>query len=155
LKHSGFSLVEVVLALGIISFAGMALLGLFSIGLDTNRDSMEELEATHIAQTLMAERRAVPVPPDPSDPSTDPDFVLDPLNVAKTVSKLNPMWLDSDGAEASSQTDASFGMIYEISPQPLIEPTRSEVHLCIFWPALAGADNAQGRVEIFTVIPLP
>jgi uncharacterized protein (TIGR02598 family) len=43
--QSGFSLVEVVLALGIIAFAIIPLFGLMSVGLKTNKVSAEELGA--------------------------------------------------------------------------------------------------------------
>jgi len=52
---SGFSLVEIVLALGIISFALVGILGLFPVALDTARDSKAETMITFIGQSIMAD----------------------------------------------------------------------------------------------------
>lgn len=49
-----FSLVEVVLALGVISFAIVAILGVFPLGLSTGRSAQDETRAPQIAQTIFA-----------------------------------------------------------------------------------------------------
>ena len=54
-KHrSGFSLVEVVLALGVIAFSLVAILGVFPTGLASNRASINETRAAQLAQTIIA-----------------------------------------------------------------------------------------------------
>jgi uncharacterized protein (TIGR02598 family) len=50
----GFSLVEVVLALGVISVAIVAILGLIPIGLQTGHSSQDDTRAAQIAQTVLA-----------------------------------------------------------------------------------------------------
>ncbi len=52
-----FSLVEVTLALGIIAFAAVSLLGIMPIGLTTFRDSMDSTVATQIAQGVVSSAR--------------------------------------------------------------------------------------------------
>ena len=47
--RSGFSLVEVVLAIGLVSFSVLATVGLLSVGNDTNRQAREEMFAAQIA----------------------------------------------------------------------------------------------------------
>ncbi len=58
LSTAAFSLTEVVLALGIIAFALMSILGLFSVGMSASRRSGEDTVlsamATEIASTLRA-----------------------------------------------------------------------------------------------------
>jgi type II secretory pathway pseudopilin PulG len=54
LPRHAFSLVEVVLALGIISFAIVAIIGVFPVGLSTGRSAQEETRAPQIAQTIFA-----------------------------------------------------------------------------------------------------
>jgi len=51
----GFSLVEVVVALGIVSFAVVAILGMLPMAMKTARDSMFETDATLAAQRLISE----------------------------------------------------------------------------------------------------
>jgi type II secretory pathway pseudopilin PulG len=54
LPCGAFSLVEVVLALGVISFAIVAILGVFPIGLSTSHSAQDETRAPQIAQTIFA-----------------------------------------------------------------------------------------------------
>jgi uncharacterized protein (TIGR02598 family) len=52
--HTGaFSLVEVVLALGVISFAIVAILGVIPAGLNTGHSAQDETRASHIAQGVI------------------------------------------------------------------------------------------------------
>lgn len=52
-----FSLIEVVLAIGIVSFALFAILGLIPLGLQVGRSSIEDTRATHIAEQVFATLR--------------------------------------------------------------------------------------------------
>jgi len=54
LARHAFSLVEVVLALGVISFAIVAILGVFPVGLSTGHSAQDETRAPQIAQTVFA-----------------------------------------------------------------------------------------------------
>ncbi len=53
-RSMAFSLVEVVLALGIVSFAIVAILGLIPTGLQTSHSSQDETRAAQIAQSILA-----------------------------------------------------------------------------------------------------
>ena len=52
---TGFSLVEVVIALGIVSFAVLAIVGMMPMALKSAQESMRETDATLIAQRIFAE----------------------------------------------------------------------------------------------------
>lgn len=61
LRHSstsGFSLIEVTIALGIATFCLVALFALLPIGLNTNRDTIEQTVATSIAANIASDIRA-------------------------------------------------------------------------------------------------
>jgi type II secretory pathway pseudopilin PulG len=51
-KRLGFSLVEVVIALGVIAVAVVAILTLFPAALQTGHSAQDETRAAHIAQTI-------------------------------------------------------------------------------------------------------
>lgn len=53
----GFSLVEVVLAIGVLSFAVIALMGLFSVGMTTDRRSTETTLVASMASQVMSDLR--------------------------------------------------------------------------------------------------
>lgn len=56
-EPAGFSLVEVVLALGIVSFALVALLGLFSVGLGASKRSGEDTEVANMSAQIVSTLR--------------------------------------------------------------------------------------------------
>ena len=54
-NRHGFNLIEVVLALAVLSFALVGIISLFPLALNTAKDSKNETRVTLIAQTLLAE----------------------------------------------------------------------------------------------------
>lgn len=54
-SRRGFSLVEVVIALGVISFALVGILGLFPIAINTAAESKAETRITNIAQSVFTD----------------------------------------------------------------------------------------------------
>jgi uncharacterized protein (TIGR02598 family) len=54
---TGFSLVEVVIALGIVSFAVLAIVGMLPMALKSAQESMRETDSTLIAQRIFSELR--------------------------------------------------------------------------------------------------
>lgn|GEM_PF-6470496 len=77
----GFSLVEVVLALGIISFALVALLGITAVGTNAGLQSKWDTEGGQIFEQVMGQLRTKPFGQDqeasPSDPKRYPLPALD------------------------------------------------------------------------------
>lgn len=69
-KNHGFSLIEIVLALGIISFALVGILGIFPLALTSARDSAAETRISFIAQSLLADIRATDTIAPSSNPNT-------------------------------------------------------------------------------------
>jgi len=148
-SSNGFTLIEVVLALAIFAFAAVGLISLFSLGLNTSRDSTQKMLSSNIATSLLATRRAAPS-------GTINGFLLPPLN-ASTNNENTPIFLTEDGFEASTTDQARLGLIYRIvAPDPaLTTPGFSKVYLCFFWPATAAPSKALGRFEITTSVSLP
>lgn len=142
----GFSLVEVVMALGILAFAITALLGAFAVGMNTDRESIEELEATHILQTIIAERRANPT-------LANTNLLLPVLNSNWVCNSSNALSLDEIGRLQPGTRSGKFGLIYRITPTA--NTNSSSVYCAIYWPGRATAANAQGKVEMTTRIALP
>jgi len=57
-RNVAFSLVEVVIALGLISFSLMAIMGLFSVGLQSSRESAEDTNLALMTQQVNAWSRS-------------------------------------------------------------------------------------------------
>jgi uncharacterized protein (TIGR02598 family) len=145
-RVTGFSLVEVVMALGILAFAITALLGAFAVGMNTDRESIEELEATHILQTIIAERRANPT-------LTNTNLLLPILNSNSVCTSSNALSLDEIGRLQPGTRTGKFGLLYNVTTAA--NTNSSSVYCAIYWPGRATPDNAQGRVEMTTRIALP
>lgn len=59
-RRTGFSLVEAALSLAIVSFAIIAIMGLFPVALQTARESNRETRATLIARRIVDELQSLP-----------------------------------------------------------------------------------------------
>lgn len=64
--HRGFSLVEIVLAIGITSFALIATLGLLPVGLNTLRESSTQTAVANISQYVRGELQQISFNPSTS-----------------------------------------------------------------------------------------
>lgn len=74
-SRSGFSLVEVALAVGIVSFAMLGVLGTLSVGLQSVRDSITETAKANIAGHLRGELQRIPF-----SPVQDSTYTIDTLS---------------------------------------------------------------------------
>lgn len=109
-RASGFSLVEVTLALGVAAFCLIAVFGLLPIGVQTNQRSTSQTLATAIVSSVVADMRATPKTastsaqygiPIPSDPTSPLDPPPSPDIPAETL------YFDSNGTSSTSLTATS------------------------------------------------
>lgn len=118
----GFSLVEVVMALGIFAFVVVALVGLFSVGLNTGRESSEELEAAHLTESMFAARRSAPIA------TTVEGCLLPPLNIAADTISSPVSIPGATGAEG-----LRYSFSYRISPPDTTRKV-TRVYVRLSWP---------------------
>jgi Tfp pilus assembly protein PilV len=145
---NAFSLVEVVVALAITVFAGFALIGLLAVGLQSSQDSKQRLQAATVAEALCSTRRACP-----TNDLTAQQFPIPSLAVPGD-NTASPSFLTWDGAKTTTAANARFGFLYSISTNAT--PGASAVHLCLYWPPQAPANNpATGYYEVSTTVALP
>lgn len=149
-QRSGFSLTEVVLALGIFSFVVVLLVGLLSSGIQAGKESADKVQAAHLASLLLTKRRICPVD-NPSGQNQLPNnFGLPALDTA--ASDSTP--IGSDGL-TTGPADAVYLLTYKITPSSHAKKV-AQVHLTLSWPANAAlAVNSDNRYEISTQIALP
>lgn len=146
---ASFSLVEVVLALGIVSFALVAIVGLLSVGLKTNKESSEQIDAVGLASLLINTRRARPT-------DNISRFALPPLNVAYTPAIIS-VTIGSDGTTTTNRTSPSYQLAYQIGTNALTGNRLSLVRLILWQPANTPMPtNSPGRYyELNTQVALP
>ena len=135
---AAFSLVEVVLAIGVIAFAVVAILGLLPVGLSTNHSSQGETRATQIAQDIFAalENQARPLasPASALNPSAyinqqmtipEPTASPSPFNQPLNLTGGTYNWgADSDGNLRSNYTPTlPYQVTVTVTPSPATSPT--------------------------------
>ncbi len=149
-NEAAFTLVEVVIAMGIFTFAIVAIAGLFLVGISTTKDSSDQIQASNIASLLISTRRALPT-------NEIANFALPPLNVAYPA---NGTFLTNAGGVALDGTTSgspAYNLYYQIGTNSVTGPHLSQVHLVLWWPAEAGlpTNNPSGCYELTTQVALP
>ncbi len=142
-----FSLVEVVIALGLVSFALLSLVGLLLTGLRTSRESGEDTSlafCTETAQDLLraagfsnALNKAAYAPGEAT-----PDFYFDSLGGLQTDTNGVPL--------TNANSESLYGCTVTRrapAPAPLQTTTNFQIYQLKFvWPLAAPAANRQERI---------
>lgn len=122
---SGFSLIEIILAIGIISFALVGILGLFPVAVNAATNSQRETQAALIARTIFDQLEArsesairkISVTDDFDDESPSPVTVnLNKGGVGE------PIEFDADGIPMASSTSPQPAYRVEVAVTPLMSP---------------------------------
>jgi prepilin-type N-terminal cleavage/methylation domain-containing protein len=150
----GFSLVEVAVALGIVSLILTALLGgIAAASRSTSASSNSQLAAT-LADEILATLKN-----DPAARNTMDDFPIPALSANITTTVSANLTINGAGRETTSPRDAAFKLSYTIVPEPNA-PTDSPlskiryVTLDLKWPPQAAA-KSQSMHRITTAVLLP
>jgi len=150
-RTRGFSLAEVVIALGVVTVGIVAVLGVFPAALQTGHSAQDETRAAHIAQSVFGSLVAgassqfsnvqLPLYPSPSPAPT-------PLSINLTTnSGTTPavtVYTDNDGHLIPNSTNATYTIfIYTNNSVPgFTDPaSANQVTVRVAWPANAPATN--------------
>ncbi len=140
-----FSLVEVVIALGIISFALIAIISLFTVGLESNRESSGQIQAADTASLLMATTRAMPT-------NLPPGFALPNLSQSMVT---NTVQIGVDGTTTSASP--SYNLYYIVGTNTATGSKLARVYLRLWWPLTAQmpTNNPGSYYEVAGEVALP
>lgn len=145
LPRRAFSLVEVVLALGVISFAIVAILGMVPTALQTGHSAQDETRATQIAQTIFSALA--------SQASTNFTNIQFPLadgsnpNLSASSSPTSPnLYVDNNGKIIATAAGATYAITLSTNATPAgFSPAdaglASQVTVSVAWPASAPATS--------------
>ena len=173
-----FSLVELTLAIGVAAFCLIAVFGLIPVGVQTNRNSTSETQATTIIALAIADLRAapatyqvssllsIPIPCDPTCPTgtfcptcqdfVPPDFV--PCSGGQTSTTSQVKYIDSLGQSSPSfsASTSRYRLIVTFVKNTTATSTTGAlyVHLKVTWPAAIDpcAVTPSGSVETFAAL---
>ncbi len=149
-EPAAFTLVEVVVALGIFSFALVAIVGLFVVGINTNKESSDQIQGANFASLLVSTRRSLPT-------NSIANFALPPLNVAYSTNGTyltNSSGVADDGTTNGAPT---YNLFYQVGTNSVTGPHLAEVHFMLWWPVSATlpTNNPGNRYEVTTQVALP
>ena len=140
----GFSLVEVVLALGIAAFALLVIVGLLPVGLQMAGESEDESRAVNILSSVTADRR-VGAFGEPSKKFSFPSLT--------NVSREGSFFVREDGSLAADVATARYRVSYIVTPPPAGSLTPYQVLLRVGWPA--AQTNSVKSFEAVASFPQP
>jgi len=145
-----FSLVEVVVALGICTFVLFAMVGLLGTGLQSGKDSEDQIQAANMASLLISTRVAAPT-------NSIANFAIPESAMTNGYSSAyaaGTNYLGYDG-KTTNAASASYRIVYQAGTNAMTGSAVSQVYLMLSWPAQANPANAAVRsYELLTYIPL-
>lgn len=149
-RRSAFSLVEIVLALGIISFALVGIMGLFPVAMKSAQDSQRETRAAQIAMQIFNDLRGTPGTN--SLIATGTNLLATQLRVNLTNGSTNYVCYDRDGTTIGTNVtpDAIFVSEIRVVPNTPMAGV-SQVQASIETPANAPT-NARSRYVFVTLM---
>ncbi|MEI6492669.1 MAG: hypothetical protein WCO94_08990 [Verrucomicrobiota bacterium] len=148
-ESAGFSLVEVVMAVGIVAFCLLAIVGLAGVGMKVNRDAVEEMKATMLGSQLLQLRREFPTNTDQAAGTLPFGSILVTDPASGTDFSTN--FVMADGRQCAA-TNAAYRVLYRIQPNPV--GRSSTVALRVEWPVQSPSSGASAT-ELVTEILWP
>lgn len=143
---SGFSLIEVTLALGVAAFCLLAVFGLLPIGLKTQQFAIEQTAATRIVSAAVSDLRNTPPAATTSSLFT--------INIpANTASSSSISYFDTEGHVTSAlSANSRYRLTITFTPNITGGRGATFAHLLVSWPAAASVTNASGSAETFVAL---
>jgi uncharacterized protein (TIGR02598 family) len=143
---SAFSLVELTLALGVVSFCLVTLFGLIPIAVQTNRNATSQTAATNIMGAVVSDLRATP-----KTNNTSSQFCI-PLGTSTTLYFDSAGRCSTDSAGSTNPCGGSWVPSLQTRYQLNITWNGSTglrfADVKVTWPAAAMPANASGSTEM-------
>ena len=142
-----FSLVEVVLALGLISFALISMIGLFGVGLKTGKESVEYTQAGNLASALLLSCRAA------TNTANGTTFPIPFTNVATAQTDTKVVGIQGTTLTNGLPPYDIYNLKYTVSPGPA--PHLINIYILLWWPPQAAKPLPGNYYETTTQIVTP
>jgi uncharacterized protein (TIGR02598 family) len=149
--RNAFSLIEVMLALGVVAASLLVIFSLLPIGLQTNQRSIEQTASTDILSAVAADLRATPVTDPRGGAVTSTQFGIAIPAAGNTGTTT--LFFNSAGQFATAQQPNSrYRVIITFVSNSGGVKTASFADLLATWPAGAATATAQGSAEMFLAL---
>ena len=143
---SGFSLIEVVIAIGVAAFCLVAMLGLIPTGVKSVKAATDQTGASTVLNEVITDLRSTPIGADSS-----PTFGIS-LPTAGTptmTNSTNLIFSDSGSLVSSNDFSARYVASITLSNSSAYSTTAL---IQVRWPSVASSSNAQGTIETVSTI---
>lgn len=158
-RNRGFSLVEVVLAVGVVAFCLLATAGMFPVVLKTQQTSIQQTTANEIMTQILADLRAdVRLPPGQASKESTSGFNLHGHWAAVATPDTIYFTNDGDQTPASQVNPGSVppNAVFRAIITYLFPPTSttSLASISVTWPAQVNPATGApaGKVETFIAV---
>jgi uncharacterized protein (TIGR02598 family) len=129
----GFSLVECVVAVGIVCVSILPMLGLLPAGLNNTRNASVQTGAMNLITAIAADLRTASV-------DISPRFAI-----SKVATGSQTVYFDDSGAVTTSQANSRYKADIQMIP---ISSTKALSRVTVVWPPQASVKNALGSVDV-------
>ena len=133
-SNAGFSLIEVVIALGIFSFCIVAIVGLLPVGMNSVRSVSNENNAIHIASSIEGIWQVAP-----QGSTITMSNIITNLAISAPVANAS-YYFDEFGEPLASGTGATLMMNYKTA---VLSGNSTTVNMTFSWPPGAASTNYQ------------
>ena len=140
--HLGFSIIEVVLALGVTAISMLAILGLLATGTQTNHTAVEQTSSSDILTAVAGDLRATPLTTPRGQAAISQQFGINiPANpVSSPAPTPTTLYFNAQGQSSTTLTASSrYQLNVSFVPNGPNARTATFVVLRMTWPAAASA----------------
>ncbi len=145
-KTNAFSLVEVVISLGIFTFCAVGIFGLLPIALDSVRSVSQESNANNIAESIAGFWQ---IAPGNSTSTSGGNFSMGTFTVGSAATQT--FYYNNSGFEVPSADNASLKLDYAASPIANY-PGSFTLNLIFTWPPNASGNSTTTTRRTFNYI---
>jgi type II secretory pathway pseudopilin PulG len=145
-RHA-FSLIEVVLALSVGTFAILVIIGLLPSGIRSTRDSLEETAANDILSEVIADRQASPIN------QSSATYKLPALTSVSQIPVTNYFGITEENQMSNQLSQSRYRVDYVLIPPLSGHFGPYQAWFRISWPAPSASPS--GFVETVMTFPQP
>jgi len=138
-KTTGFTLVECVIAVAVVSLCLVPMVGLLPVGLASAKTASTQTAAMHLATAIAADIRT-------ASATNSHRFAIDLNSAVEQVFYFDESGTLLSASDGESRYKAQITIVS-------VSPTMSMGRIVVTWPPLAGGNNILGSVD--AVVPVP
>ena len=151
-RYSGFSLIEVTLALGVAVISLLAIFALLPVGLQTSQNANQQTISSDIISAVVSDLRATPPTIPRGSAATSTQFGINIPANPNGASVASTVYFDSTGRSTPAiDANSRYRLTITFLPNAGIR-SATLVDLKTTWPAVANPVDAGGSNEIFVAL---